>query len=221
MLAVRHDAGAAIGVVGSSLLARTGAVRITRHASAPPAPVAAAVSQPRSTVKRRSVDGNGGGGGNGGPPDPESQSSLTQSLLQQPQQQQQQQTFVLPFKAFCVGFSVATLVLVALAVGKQNIPALQKPLAPGAALHVSRFSHHITSPPRIRPPATQSSIPVQTQGVGTQLHGAAVDHALQSTDYTHQGRHPLDVHVEGSRSMRRALHIVSMNEEAVELPRCL
>ena len=128
------DAGAAIGVVVSSLLARTGAVRIKSHASAAPQPVTAGVSQPRSSVKRRSVDGNGGGGGNGGGAEADSHYSLTESLLLQ--QQQPQQTFVLPFKAFCVGFSVATLVLVALAVGKQNIPALQNPLAPGAALHV-------------------------------------------------------------------------------------
>jgi len=129
MFAVYQNAGAAIGVVVSSLLARTGAVRITRHAAAHPVPVTASVRQPRSSsVKRRSVDGNGGGGGgNGGGPDPESQDSLTAPFLQQ-----QQQPVVLPFKAFCVGFSVATLVLVALAVGKQNIPALQKPLAPGA-----------------------------------------------------------------------------------------
>ena len=122
------DAGAAIGVVVSSLLARTGAVRIKSHASAAPQPVTAGVSQPRSSVKRRSVDGNGGGGGNGGGAEADSHYSLTESLLLQ--QQQPQQTFVLPFKAFCVGFSVATLVLVALAVGKQNIPALQNPLAP-------------------------------------------------------------------------------------------
>jgi len=135
---VHNAAGAAVGVVVSSLLARTGAVRITRHAAAQPVPVAASVSQSGSSVKRRSVDGNGnGGGGNGGEPDPESQSSLSECLLQE--QHQQQRPFVLPFKAFCVGFSIATLVLVALAVGKQNIPALQKPLAPGAALYVSRF----------------------------------------------------------------------------------
>ena len=129
------DAGAAVGVVASSLLARTGAVRMSRHAAIA-ALHAPDVSQHYSSAKRRSMGGNGGGNGNGGSiPDEEAQDGLKglqqQSLHQQ--EVQQQQAFVLPFKAFCIGFSIGTLVLTALAVGKQNIPALQKPLAPGAS----------------------------------------------------------------------------------------
>ena len=58
-----------MGVVVSSLLARTGAVRMTRHASAPASGITPA--QTSASGKRRRVDGNGGGNGNGGSLDDE------------------------------------------------------------------------------------------------------------------------------------------------------
>ena len=60
-----------------------------------------------------------------------------QQQQQQAQQQRQQQPSVLPFKAFCICFCMLTLVLTALSIGKQNIPALQKPLPPGTLLATS------------------------------------------------------------------------------------
>jgi hypothetical protein len=126
-----------MGVVASSLLARTGAVRMTRHV--PASQSASAPAQPSVSGKRRQANGNGGGNGNGGMSDEEALLSdgrvgKPQQQQQGQQQQRQQQPFVLPFKAFCVCFCVTTLVLTALSIGKQNIAALQKPLPPGVLL---------------------------------------------------------------------------------------
>ena len=132
-------AGAAMGVVVGSLLARTGAVRMMRHILVPiptSAPAHAAMSG-----KRRHTGGNGGGNGsghgNGGVSDeeaPTEDGAKGQHPQQRRELQHQQQPLVLPFKAFCICFCVTTLILTALVIGKQNIPALQKPLPPGVVL---------------------------------------------------------------------------------------
>ena len=99
-----------MGLILASLLTRTGAVRLAH----PAATSYAAVDPEDSAVSAKGGGDNGGGSTTGH----EAEHSHGPGLQ-------------LPFRAFCALACAGTLVLAALLVGKQNIPALQRRLSAG------------------------------------------------------------------------------------------